>query len=295
MKIRIVLVTLACAVALAACVGGGKGNDASTRVDNAAPAAAQPAGTTGSSPFAASAGRMARGPAIGKIRVINTIAVNGAPGSAIDVYDISRPDESTRPLIANLPYGQASEYVSPHGWTAGDTRSNLYVLPAGSKTPSGALTGGNIDNSGFEAGDQLTLALHGTDLGFGIKQFAETGKRIHPWLGMDPTPPAGQGLLLLREAVSRVSNEPEPVMYLSIDGACPRKDNGIEGRYQVAPGDHTLGLVTSPPGMGLTQEMCAEKTPVASVHTHVDAGQSIDVVAYGPSSALKLLAAPVGK
>ncbi len=296
MNIRLTsFVALAVAVALTGCGRGSRGDNPLAGPDRQDTSAAQPAGTTGASPFGAPAGRVARGPAIGKIRVINTIAVNGAPGPAMDVYDISRPDESTRPLIANLQYGQVSEYVTPHGWVPGDTHSNLYVLPAGSKTPTDRLPGGNIDNSGFEAGDQLTLALFGSDLNFGIKQFAEAGKRIHPWLGMDPTPPAGQGLLLLHEAVSRVSNEPEPVMYLSIDGACPKKDNGVEGRYPIAAGDHTLGLVTSPPGMGLTQEMCTEKTPVASVHTHVDAGRDVDVVIYGPTAALKLLAAPVEK
>jgi hypothetical protein len=236
---------------------------------------------------------MARGNAIGKVRIVNTIAVNGAPGPAIDVYDISRPDSSTKPLITNLQYGQVSDYVTPHGWVSGDTRSNLYVLPAGSIKPSGPLQGGNIDNSGFTAGDQLTLTLFGSELGFGISQIAEAGPRVRPGMGMDPTPPAGQGLLLVRAAVSRAMNSPEPVMYLSIDGACPNVGGGVEGRYPVAPDDHTLALVTSPPGMGLTQAMCARKAPVESVNAHVDAGQRIDVIVYGPVDALKLLATPV--
>ncbi len=297
MRIRDTLsaTTLASAVVLAACGGGGEGNDLSKKlhaIDTAAKQAGEP---TSSSPLfpPSTEGRMARGKAIGKIRVINTIAVNGAPGPAMDVYDISRPDSSTKPLITNLQYGQVSEYVTPHGWTAGDTRSNLYVLPAGSIKPSGPLQGGNIDNSGFTDGDQLTLALFGSELGFGIGQIAEAGSRVRPGMGMDPTPPAGKGLLLVRESVSRVPNEPEPVMYLSIDGTCPNVGGGAEGRYPVAPGDHTLALVTSPPGHGLTQAMCAEKAPVASISAHVDAGQRIDVIVYGPSAALKLLATPV--
>ncbi len=293
MNVRRALVTLACAVVLAACAAGHRGDDESTKADRT-PATSSTAGTAGSLPFAApAAARAARGEAIGKVRVINTIAVNGGPGPAIDVYDISRPGATTKPLIANLQYGQVSEYVTPHGWVPGDVRSNLYVLPAGSKAPSGLLTGGNIDNSGFEAGDQMTLALFGSELGFGIGQIAEAGPRARPGMWMDPTPPPGEGLLLVREAVSRASNEPTPVTYLSIDGVCPNVGGGAGGRYAVAPGDHTLALITSPPGMGLTQATCAARTPAASVRTHADAGRRVDVIVYGPSSALTLLAAPV--
>lgn len=285
------LVTLAASVAVAACGGRSQDSGAAAARDKIKAAAGQAEGT-GPSPVATS-GRMARGNAFGKIRVVNTIAVNGAPGPAIDVYDISHPDSTTKPLISNLQYGQASDYVTPHGWTPGDTRSNLYVLPAGSINPDKVLSGGNIDNSGFTTGDQLTLTLFASNLGFGISQIAEAGPRVRMGMSMSPVPPAGQGLLLARTALSRVGDAPEPVMYLSIDGVCPKVGGGIDGSLPVAPGDHVLGLVTSPPGMGLTQAMCAAKTPAASVRAHVDAGQRLDVIVYGPPEAPKLLAAPV--
>lgn len=281
-------VSLACVAALAGC-GGSRGSNTSGKLDKVGTAGAQP-GSSSRVP-AGTAGRMARGEAIGKVRVINAITVAGAPGPAMDVYDISRPESTTKPVITNLQYGHVSEYVTPHGWAPGDTRSNLYVLPAGSIKPSGPLQGGNIDNSGFTASDQLTLALFGTELGFGIVQIAEAGSHVRPG---NASAPAGQGLLLLRTAVSRVPNVLEPELYLSIDGACPNVRGGIEGNLPVAPGDHTLALVTSPRGMGLTQAACAAKAPIASIRAHVDAGQRLDVIAYGSADALKLLAAPVG-
>ena len=93
------------------------------------------------------------------------------------VYDTSRPASTSVALIKDLQYGQISDYVTPHGGTPGDTTTNLYVFPAGSLTKTQLLTGGNIDNSWFESGDQLTLGLFPSDLGFGIAEIPEAGSR----------------------------------------------------------------------------------------------------------------------
>lgn len=97
-----------------------------------------------------------------------------------------------------------------------------------------------------------------------------------------------------------------PGIDLVVDGACTRSlDTGdpngptviAEGHeWALAAGSHTLGLVTAPPGSGLTTDQCAAAAahPVATATVTASAGQRIDVVVRGADAAhLSLLVAPV--
>jgi hypothetical protein len=237
------------------------------------------------------------GPPTGKIRIANLAEMNGKPIGPVDLYDV-RPwvDSTAVPIIKNLAYGQVSDYVSPR---AGDnyqgSPSQLYLLQVGQKngrTPYGT----NIDNSGFAATDQMTIALGPSTLSIGYPAIVEAGKRKPQWIDTSRTVPAGLALLITLQANMNVLDS-LPELYLMIDGACPLASNfsgkiptgvGSEVHFAVTPGTHTLGIVTSPRGHGLLN--CNGKTPVpgSTSTATVTAGQRYIVFIYGmPRDGLK--------
>ncbi|MBK5187069.1 MAG: hypothetical protein JJD97_02430 [Gemmatimonadaceae bacterium] len=254
------------------------------------------------------------GPPTGKIRIANLFEANGRPGGPIDVYDVRTPDSATVPLIKRLAYGEISAYVSPR---AGDnyagSPSQLYAFPADTKQPSPPF-GSNLDNSGFNSTDQITMAL-GPSHGFGGSvsmaeiSVIEAGKRISPAESDTANAiPAGQGLLVVREANMNVDSMPE--QYLMVDGTCPHapNDRRVVGDtlsfkkepsnvsttlyFPIAPGTHTLGVVTSPRGQGLLN--CDGKTPGQTTSVSVEAGHRYIAWVYGqPSDGLRVVAAPI--
>jgi hypothetical protein len=253
------------------------------------------------------------GPPTGKIRVANLLDMGGHPFGPIDVYDVSRPDSSTAPLIKGLAYGQVSAYVSPRaGDPCAGCSSNLYVFPAGARTASSPF-GSTIDNGGFQASDQLTVGL-GPSKGFGdapsmsMTTIVEAGPRLS-MSGSDrdnATMAPGQGLLISRAANMSLDSLPE--LYLMIDGTCPHATNdrrvvgdtvsfkkepssvGPNLYYPVAAGTHTLAIVTSPRGHALLT--CMGETPGPSTTVTVSPGQRTEVWVYGvPADGYKAVAA----
>jgi hypothetical protein len=238
------------------------------------------------------------GPPTGKIRVANMLDLGGQPSGPVDLYDIRNPDSTTAPLIANLAYGQLSDYVSPRGADPGYP-SNLYVFAAGTKTPQAPFNS-SIDNSGFKATDQMTIALGPSKIlnGLAFPAIAEAGERNPHWIDSSRAVPAGQALLIGLQA--NVSADSLPYFYLVVDGACPIATNdprakipmalGTEQHYLVTPGSHTIGLVTAPSGIN----NCTGKTPVGTSTVTVTAGQRYIVFVYGRSSdGYKTLTAPI--
>lgn len=254
------------------------------------------------------------GPPTGKIRVANLLDIDGKPSGPLDFYDMRKPDSSSVPLISNLEYGKLSDYVSPR---AGDPcdgcSSNLYYFPAGVKQATRPF-GGNIDNGGFNSTDQLTIAI-GPSKGFSgtasaaFVTIVEAGKRIDKVFADSETAIQGAGaLLIVRDANVHVDSMPE--QYLMIDGSCPHAANDFNGSgdmaafakqpssvsntllFPIAAGTHTLGVVTSPRGHGLST--CAGHAPKSTTSLSVVAGKRYVVWVYGqPSDGVKVLAAPV--
>ena len=252
------------------------------------------------------------GPPTGKIRVANLLDIDGHPSGPLDIYDVRKPDSLTQPLISHLKYGEISAYVSPR---AGDiyagSRSNLYVFPADQKQATTPF-GGNIDNSGFEPTDQLSLAL-GPSKGFSggasvaIVTVVEGGKKVNAAFADSETAIQGtQALLIVRDVNMNVDSMPE--QYLMIDGTCPHapNDRNVVGDtlafkkmpssvsttllFPIAPGTHTLGVVTSPHGRGLLK--CDGLTPTSTISVSVEAGHRYLVWVHGqPSDGLKAVAA----
>lgn len=242
------------------------------------------------------------GPPTGKIRIANLAEINGKPIGPVDLYDVLRPDSTSVPIIKNLAYGQVSDYVSPR---AGDNcqgcTSQLYLYQAGQKTGTTPY-GTNIDNSGFASTDQMTIALGPSTLSIGYPALVEAGKRKPQWIDTSRTVPAGKALLITLQANVNVLDS-LPELYLMIDGTCPLATNfsnkiptsvGTEVHFAVAPGTHTLGIVTSPRGHGLLN--CSGKTPVpgSTSTVNVAGGQRYVVFIYGMmSDGLKTAGAPI--
>jgi hypothetical protein len=235
----------------------------------------------------------------GKIRVAHMFELQGQPAGPVDIYDVQRPDSTTQPLIKNLAYGQVSDYVSPRGGGPG-ARSNLYLFEAG-KTQGTLPYGTNMDNSGFEAPDRMTIALGPSkSMGgqaIGSTDFVEAGARNPHWIDSARAVPTGQALLVAVQA--NVNADSLPYFYLVVDGVCPLATNdprakipmamGTEQHYLVAPGTHTIGVVTAPSGV----RDCTGKTPTATSTVTVAAGQRYIVFLYGqPGDGLKTLAIP---
>jgi hypothetical protein len=234
----------------------------------------------------------------GKIRVANMLELGGKPSGPIDLYDVSNPDSTTAPLIANLAYGQLSGFVSPRGSDPGFP-SNLYLFAAGTKTPQVPFNS-SIDNAGFKATDQMTIAIGPSKLlnFIAFPSLAEAGERKTHYIDSLRAVPAGQALLVGLQA--NTSADSLPYFYLVVDGACPIPANdprakipvpfGTEQHYAVTPGSHTIGLVTAPSGVN----NCTGKTPVGTSTLTVTAGQRYIVFVYGRASdGYKTLTAPI--
>jgi hypothetical protein len=239
------------------------------------------------------------GPPTGKIRVANLFQIGGKPFGPVDLYDVMHPDSATKPLIANLGYGQISAYVSPR---AGDnyqgSTSNLYLFPAGQKTASRPF-GFNVENTGYLTADQVTVVLgpSSTPQAISSSDVSEEGLRI-PQAQQDSQHivPAGMALLIVRDADVDLDTLPEE--YIVIDGTCVHAPNapgklpmGV-GIYPIAPGAHTLGVVTSPRGSGLVD--CKGKRAKSTTPLTVQAGRRYLALMYGlPDEGFKVVAAPI--
>jgi hypothetical protein len=289
-----------CAVALAACGGGGSSRpNAGADPSPIRPGASDPSGATTVDPFAStSRTRTPQGPPIGKIRVANLVTDNGKPGPALDVYDTDEPASTDVALIRNLQFGRVSDYVSPRGWAANDVTSNLYLFPAGSLTKTDRLNGSNIDNSGFQKDDQMTVVLMaptgGLD-GLASEDVAESGSRVNT--SVVPEVPAGRGLLIVRDAA-----QPEGAAehYLLADGSCPNPVGqsshipvGLgSSSFALTPGPHALALTTSPKGKGLTT--CVGAKAIGKTSVTIGAGERVEAFVYGDPAAPQLVTAAVG-
>ena len=231
------------------------------------------------------------GPPTGKIRVANLLEINGQPSGPVDLYDVPHPDSTATPIIKHLAYGQISDYVSPRSGAAG-SRSNLYLFQADQKTGTQPW-GTNIDQSGFEPTDQLTVALSPTMSNqIGGVYVDEGGKRLNSMVSDGETATQGSGgLLVVSAANSMIDTLPQ--QYIMIDGACPPpKFVGSAMLFPIAPGSHTIGLVTSPHGR--TLQSCAGHAPTSTLTENVAAGQRYAVLMYGmPSDGQKIVAAPI--
>ncbi len=301
MRRRVLPLLFASAIGLAAC-GGGSSNNSSKAVKNAIADLSNSSTTTDGS-FGSNTNSLApHGPAIGRIRVANLITVNGQPGPAIDVYDTSKPASTDVALVKGLQYGAVSDYVTPHAFTQGDTTTNLYVFPAGSLTTTELLNGSNVDNSGFESGDQMTIALTAASAGSGLgsQQLVEAGSRMG--YGSVASAPSGMGVLMVRDTADNSDSAPE--QYLVVNGKCPSPDpqGGSthpstipvtigDSTFTLAPGTYTLGVATSPRGSGLTT--CKGKTQSGTTKVTIADGQRVDVFVYGDPKAPSIVTAAV--
>jgi hypothetical protein len=281
---------LAAVAALAAC--SSRDSRTAMRADlDSLTAASRPHATDTANPFRTTSASRTYGPPTGKIRVANLLEINGQPSGPVDLYDVHRLDSTDAPIIKHLAYGQISDYVSPRSGGAG-SRSNLYLYQADQKTGSGPW-GTNIDQSGFEPTDQLTIALSPTmENQIGGVFVEEGGKRLNDMVSSGETAAQGSGgLLIVRAANSMIDTLPQ--QYIMVDGACPTpKYVGSMMLFPVTPGSHTIGLVTSPRGKML--QSCEGHAPVSNVSENVAAGQRYVVLIYGmPRDGLKIVAAPI--
>jgi hypothetical protein len=233
------------------------------------------------------------GPPTGKIRVANLLEINGQPSGPVDLYDVRRPDSTDTPIIKHLAYGQISDYVSPRAGGAG-SRSNLYLYQADQKAGTQPW-GTNIDHSGFEPTDQLTIVLSPTDNNqIGGVYVDEGGKRLNDMVSNGETATQGSGgLLIVSAANSMIDTLPQ--QYIMVDGACPTpKYVGSAMLIPVAPGTHTIGLVTSPHGK--TLQSCAGHAPISMLTENIGAGERYAVLMYGlPSDGQKIVAARIAR
>jgi hypothetical protein len=244
------------------------------------------------------------GPPTGKIRVANVLELNGQPSRPVDLYDTRSPDSTATPLIKNLAFGQISDYVSPRA--ADDypnSPSNLYIFPAGTKQASPPY-GDRIDNIGYASSDQTTVALGPTRLAgtaaISLPALDEAGHRLNAYRDSMRVIPSGQALLVLLQG--NVNADSLPEQYLMIDGTCPLTSSypknriptatGTDINFAVAPGTHTLGIVTSPRGRGLLN--CSGKQPGQTTSVTVAAGQRYEVVVYGlQGDGIRVVTAPI--
>ena len=290
---------VALVTALTGCSGGHAKNQQQAMADSIASTVGSFADTT-TGPLTT---RQRYGAPTGKIRVVNALDMGGKPFGPVDLYDVRTPDSAEVPLVSHLAYGAVSAYVSPRAPNPGPRwSSNLYVFPAGQKQAASPF-GEVVAAAGFDSTDQVTVAL-GPAAGLsGQPAIAKTdiieeGNRLsQPMADTSHMIPAGQALLIVRAANDLGDIHVE--QYLAIDGSCAHAPNRTEPStvsttlyFPVAPGTHTLGVVTSPEGEGLLN--CKGKAPGTTTSLDVQAGHRYVVFVYGvPSDGFKVAAAPI--
>jgi hypothetical protein len=288
-------IVLAATAALAGCAAGGQASSSDAVASSIAARLSRDAAR-----LTATAGAQPQGQPTGKIRVVNLVSADGQPGGPIDLFDVFHPTKSDVPIIKDLAYGQVSDYVSPRAGGPGNP-SQLFAYPAGSLQPSGAFTGGNLSQSGWTADQQVTVVLMpGTSsASFGSKELddAPSGGGSQA----TATVPAGNATVVTWNADVNLPNAPN--VYLTVDGNCaPALDQSadqpgtLDGTFAVPAGTHSLGVLTTPPGSGLTMQQCAGQaaSPAGTESLTAPTGGRVDVVGYQDSGgAWKLLVAPV--
>ncbi len=311
-RTRQLAASLATIALLAAC-GSSAGGGATPPVAGSSDAFALPSFALPSGPADGNANEP-QGPPTGKIRLANFYAPNGQPGPALDIYDLSRPGPADKPLIANLAYGQVSAYVSPRAAGNGSTYNNLYIYPAGSKTPGqpidGMQSGGNMSQSGWEAGQQGTYVLgtnaQGMNGGPNVSfQEVEEVMPGNATVSLPSAQPGGAVIAVNEFGVPQ--GDTVPGVEVRIDGVCPADEQSptsgpvvlsqINGSsFGVSPGPHTVDAVVDPaPGSRLSADQCKAATAAASASVNATAGSPVLVLVYGPAmSGLKIVAVPVG-
>ncbi len=294
------LIALAAVTALAACSHKKASSDTTAQTDSAVNAVMTRLQHAGQN----QASGHKYGPATGKIRVANVLELDGQPSGPVDLYEFRNPDSAAVPLVKNLAFGQISDYVSPRAPDSyAGSPSNLWIYPAGTKQAA-VPYGDRIDNVGFASTDQITVALGPSNFagraGMALPALDEAGKRLNSNRDSLRTIPSGQALLVLLQG--NVSADSLPEQYLMVDGTCPLTTSfpknthptstGTDVNFGVAPGTHTLGIVTSPRGDGLLT--CSGKTPGQTTSVTVAAGQRYVVVVYGvPKDGFRVVTAPI--
>ncbi len=322
--VRAVLATMVVgALAVAACSAGGSTPSSAASSAGASIDLGNFGSPQASSGVQGGGANEPKGGPTGKIRIANFYAPNGQPGGAFDFYDTSKPAASDKPLIANLAYGQVSDYVTPRAADAGSgSYSQLYVFPAGSQAVGAPTAGGqagmNISNAGWQAGQQQTIVMSTGDSG-------GNGTVSASWAAINEagnpsgqpvlvTPSPGGGLLVTN--VSGIDSTDRERVDLRIDGTCPNNidpttgspaqmgnvntgpallGNSNASNFPLAVGSHKLEVVlTSAPGQGLSQAQCQAAAAVATVTVSLAASPAVEVFIYGPTlQDVKMVTAPL--
>jgi len=309
------------ALALAACGGGGGGSKSSGNpaASLSLPSFSIPSGSTAGN----SNPDEPKGPPTGKIRIANFFAPGGQPGPALDFYDMSHPSATDKPLIANLAYGDVSDYITPRSPDTGDFPSNLYIFPAGSQkwgTPFiGMQSGSNISNAGWSTGQQRTVVMGTNAQGISGQANPTFQEIVEEKVGPDEAPmlitaPSGKSAIVVNTEGYPPGAGPNPA--LRIDGKCPSNidpqtnqpvdagktsspavlGNGSTEDFLVTAGSHLLEVPLSPgAGQGLTLAQCEAKKAAATKTIDAPDGAKVEVFLYGPSfTDLRLASSPVG-
>ncbi|MCB0976924.1 MAG: DUF4397 domain-containing protein [Acidimicrobiales bacterium] len=246
---------------------------------------------------------------VGRMRVVNLATDLDGTAEPVDVYAAGYgPLQGCKPLIENLGYGEVSDYVDVPARQFSDEESGgLMYIDAGSTEMDGFWRG-NSPNDGVDGeGDQETVVLSG---GSTEGQADPTWMNVIEHSKEDPSQDveakAGKGLLLvsggpMSNTFQRAGDK--SVISFSIDGECLYADNDQSGHgilngngtpFSVAPGEHTVGLIITDPGVGIGGQDCDGHEPKFTKDVTVEAGKALAVYigAKSPSDAT-ILTAPI--
>jgi hypothetical protein len=222
----------------------------------------------------------------GKVRIVNLFSPDGGAGPAIDVYAapsmVFQPlDTSAKPLISNLAYSKASDYISPPA--APDNSGVLAFLEAGQKAATHWYSGDPVPGS-FHADDQATILIYnspdssGTPLvGFETIWEKGTNEQVNP----NPLPASGKAMFYPRTEVM------DPYISGQIwwwgDNGAPclvTHNNGALNGYEVPAGSSMLTLLLKASGSG--NPTCGEP-PTKTLSIMPGADAQAWLIAWGSS------------
>lgn len=318
------------AVSVTACGGGSSNASSGEKAANSAAAAISAAlesATAVSAPT--SRDKAAAGPtSTASIRILNLYAPGGQAGPAVDIYDVqlnALNGAKATPILTNIAYGTASNYVHPHlpPGVLYTKAVQLEALPTGENpnTQSGdaAGVGGLIDDGSKAEVTEILSAESDPPPGNpatslqGALSFSQRIERGDDGNGNKgpaaPTPPDGRAELLVDDSYAQ---PPGDGYYLMVDSSCAPPLNGDPNAtglpeifaaasgspmssfslFATSPGTHRVSVVAWTSGQAPT---CAQLTDLqATTSVTVTAGQQLELYVYGNApTSLHVTTAPV--
>jgi hypothetical protein len=229
-------------------------------------------------------GGSTQGKPTGKVRVANFVVVNGAAGTAFDVYaapydGFTKLDPNAKPLFSNVQFGKVTDYVSPPA----TQNSGVFSFFETGKRTAGDLYPGTVPGS-FKEGDQAMETVT-SRLDTGGRLLVEFGTLWEngPTEKVNPLDRPAAGKAMFYEYLSvRDPALDGKIFWWGVGGPCLVSGTSQAARgYEIPAGRYNLTLLIKPGGTG---DPTCQEPPTLTLPIDASADARAWIVIWGTSA-----------